>query len=309
MRGFEAFLRRASDSLLHGVTPLMHAAEDNDVATIKQLLAKGVDVDGQNKHGWTALMLATTRGNQDAVDLLLKAGANPNLISQRVTGNTQAPTPQTTALAEALKGEHLQIAHSLLANQASADPIAVAIAGGVEDLEMLKQLKDAGAKFEEQSGVMYYPSAMVMACMKGRLENVQFLLEAGVKPHYQSLASAVGHDQFEIVQGLVPLNNNKKYFSSDDLSMAMWWAATKKNTKAENYPRNLKIIKYLLDAGADKDFVPVDNRHRRQTAMTVLKSQSESAQKRIERNSRGQGQQSWDLGRQMHREAVMELIK
>lgn len=124
--GFESFLRRTTDSWLHGTTSLMHAAESNDTETVKELIANGHDVDECNKYGWTALMLAASRGSEASIDLLLDAGAEPNIVSRRITGNTQAPTPPSTALAEALKYNHRKIAMSLLDHGATPDALALA---------------------------------------------------------------------------------------------------------------------------------------------------------------------------------------
>lgn len=124
--GFESFLRRTTHSWLHGTKSLMHAAESNDTETVKELIANGHDVDECNKYGWTALMLPASRGSEASIDLLLDAGAHPNIVSRTITGNTQAPTPPSTALAEALKYNHRKIAMSLLDHGATPDALALA---------------------------------------------------------------------------------------------------------------------------------------------------------------------------------------
>lgn len=61
-----------------GVTPLMRAAADADIAKMKALLASGAHVDAVDSSGWTALMYAAASRHCKPVQLLLKAGANPN---------------------------------------------------------------------------------------------------------------------------------------------------------------------------------------------------------------------------------------
>jgi ankyrin repeat protein len=54
----------------------MNAARDGDVATIKRLHDKGVDITERSEHGFTAIMLAAGNGNAATVKFLQAAGAN-----------------------------------------------------------------------------------------------------------------------------------------------------------------------------------------------------------------------------------------
>lgn len=58
---------------------LWNAARDGDAAQIEKLLSDSVDVNSATKYGVTALSFATDRGHLEAVKVLLKYGANPNL--------------------------------------------------------------------------------------------------------------------------------------------------------------------------------------------------------------------------------------
>jgi hypothetical protein len=70
------------------VTPLMHAAEDGDVAAVEKLLAGGADPNFQDQRGWTALMHASfmRRDNALVIRTLIRSGANPNIKDRE--GNT-----------------------------------------------------------------------------------------------------------------------------------------------------------------------------------------------------------------------------
>jgi ankyrin repeat protein len=77
-----------------GFTPLMLAAGDNHVQTVKVLLEYDATVDMDLWHtndgaksGWTALAFAADRGNSEVVLLLAEAGAN---INHRVDGGSTA---------------------------------------------------------------------------------------------------------------------------------------------------------------------------------------------------------------------------
>jgi ankyrin repeat protein len=55
------------------------AAETNDIKKLKELIAKGVDVNAEDwDRGSTPLMWACAKGNFQAIELLLDAGADVN---------------------------------------------------------------------------------------------------------------------------------------------------------------------------------------------------------------------------------------
>lgn len=56
--------------------PFVQAAERGELALVKSMLEKGVDVNARNKYGQTALILAAARGHFDVVKLLLEKGAD-----------------------------------------------------------------------------------------------------------------------------------------------------------------------------------------------------------------------------------------
>ncbi len=58
---------------------LLVAARKSDVAAVKELLAKGADVNAKTQYGATPLSYACDRGNFEIVKLLLERGANVNV--------------------------------------------------------------------------------------------------------------------------------------------------------------------------------------------------------------------------------------
>jgi hypothetical protein len=71
----------------YGGTALIPAAERGHVETVRTLIESGVSVDHINDLGWTALLEAIILGNggerhRQIVDMLLKAGANPDLADR-----------------------------------------------------------------------------------------------------------------------------------------------------------------------------------------------------------------------------------
>jgi ankyrin repeat protein len=65
-----------------GLTPLVFAARQGDVESIRILLDAGADVNGTTQYGWTPLLTATQNKHYGAADLLLARGANPNIANK-----------------------------------------------------------------------------------------------------------------------------------------------------------------------------------------------------------------------------------
>src|SRR2546421_5619092 len=97
---------------------LWEAARTGDAATVKELLAKGVDVNARFRYGQTALFKAAERGNTEVVKVLLANGADVN-VRDTFYG--------ATALTWALDKGHIEVVRALLEKD---------VKGGVEDVLM-----------------------------------------------------------------------------------------------------------------------------------------------------------------------------
>jgi ankyrin repeat protein len=74
------WLQSRSDRSRFAGTPVLEiAAQNNDPSVLTLLLTKGAKLNARGVYGYTALMRAAGRGNVEAVSLLLKAGADPNV--------------------------------------------------------------------------------------------------------------------------------------------------------------------------------------------------------------------------------------
>ena len=58
----------------------MFASYNGDEEMVQLLLRAGADVNASDEKGWTALMVAVFRGKMEVVRLLLQAGANANAV-------------------------------------------------------------------------------------------------------------------------------------------------------------------------------------------------------------------------------------
>jgi len=155
--------------------PIVWAGDYGTVPVLKALLARGVNVDAQDKQGCTALYYAACNGRVRNVRLLLAAGADPNVkendgytalicgqtarISQMLLNRgakvNAADDSGFTALHEAAKiGTHMQFA-LLLAHGANPNaqdetgetPLmwaACMFDGSLERVEIVQKLLEAG---------------------------------------------------------------------------------------------------------------------------------------------------------------------
>ncbi len=93
-----------------GDTALLFAARAGDVASAKQLVDAGADVNEADAWGVSATTMAAHAGFADVVELLLDRGANPNVT-----------TPGFTALHAAIMRRHLGMVAALLSHGADAN--------------------------------------------------------------------------------------------------------------------------------------------------------------------------------------------
>jgi proteasome lid subunit RPN8/RPN11 len=119
----------------HGVTALMLAVQKGDVETVWLLLDSEADINAQDEHGVTALMLAVQKDDIETVWLLLDKGADVN--KRQEAG--------FTALMFSLLGEDLYIARLLLDKGADINiqdndgltPLSCAVQNGFYYVELL----------------------------------------------------------------------------------------------------------------------------------------------------------------------------
>jgi ankyrin repeat protein len=159
----QQFLRRAMtttptpNDVKYGNFELHRAVAVGDTETVKKWIDRKANLNQVNSLGETALLLAVRAGQhgEEAVELLLKAGADPNIATSQFRDNTP---PGTTALMWAAIGPihptRWTMVEQLLA--AKADPNAVSKRGR---------------------------SALHQAVIFGHPDTVEQLLEAGANPY------------------------------------------------------------------------------------------------------------------------------
>jgi ankyrin repeat protein len=116
------------------------AARKGDVATVKALLDKGVDVNAKFRYGTTALFKAAERGHIEVVKLLLERGADVN-VKDTFYG--------ATAMTWALENKHVEVVRALLEKSAqSVDEVLMTGVRGGNVALVRVALDRGGAKAE-----------------------------------------------------------------------------------------------------------------------------------------------------------------
>ena len=87
------------------------AVTRGDVATVRQMLRAGADVDALDRHGQTALMRAAHRGSRAMVEALVAAGADLDVTAKY----------NLSALMLAITAGHVEVARVLARAGANLD--------------------------------------------------------------------------------------------------------------------------------------------------------------------------------------------
>lgn len=233
-----------------GSTALMFAAQENHCPVINILLEHGADINKGNTKGTTALRFAVAEGHMEAVKCLL---SNPQIKIDQVG------TDGGTALSLAVFYNNCPMITILLEHGADINKIvlesgipvlALAVAQGhMEAVKCL--LSNPRIKIDQPSNGGL--TALMHAAQDNNCPMITILLEYGADvnkdtPMYgdTALLFAVDEGHMEAVKCLL----NNPYIAIDQQN--------KKGTTALSAAINTKnklMIKELLDAGADPEFV------------------------------------------------------
>ncbi|XP_039262547.2 ankyrin repeat domain-containing protein 17-like [Styela clava] len=159
-----------------GCTPLMEAASGGYKDIVELLIAHGADLDATSSTGNTALTFACCGGYDEIVEILISAGAD--LEVQNENGHTP--------LMEAASGGHVNVAAILLQHGAGINThsnefkeSALTLACYKGHLEMVKFLLQAGADQEHKTDEMH--TALMEASMDGHVDVAKLLLDSGAQ--------------------------------------------------------------------------------------------------------------------------------
>jgi len=177
-------------------------ARQGDEAAVDLFLDAGIDPDIRDKHGRTALVLATREGNMDVIKTLLDKGAD---IDARKEGGW-------TSLTWAASEGYFEVVQLLLESGADVDAedksgaTVLMRAASLGHTEIVTALLDKGADPNKQDSEGWTP--LMFAAFRGYSGTVRILLEKGALPDLESttgetaISSAALHSHDDIVRML-----------------------------------------------------------------------------------------------------------
>lgn len=279
------------------------AVARGDAKTIKMLIDFGFPVDGKG-YGTNALLKAVENYSPvEIVNLLLEAGADPNLMIGGNKFSDDCHTPLMTAVRTANE----KVVNVLIAKKADVkflcrdgqSALTSAMTGN-NPVEMLKLLIENGAdvkgrqmqyaldylqtyqyrinnvpeieKMFEAAGAKMKP-ALSAAVENGQIEEVRRLTAADSDVNYADmkgvtlLMKAVKKEHFEIARILIEKGANVNAKADSGMTALMY--SVEKSTLNYNY--NPITIKLLLDAGADVNVAALgyNGENSRKTALAM----------------------------------------
>ena len=177
----QLLLERGADpgiAAANGMTPLMRAATRGDVAAMRLMLGKKVDVNAKNGAGETALMFAATNGSADAVRFLLEHGADVRVRSKR--NETALGNAGTAGVEETVR---LLLDHGAEVNVRNIrgfSPLMLAASSDTVPAGAVRVLLEKGA--DTTFTADYDETALDLAAKRGDTEVTRLLAGAARKP-------------------------------------------------------------------------------------------------------------------------------
>ena len=296
-------------SCADSLQPSLHkAARAGDHAKVKSLLGSGGNVDELGINDWTAMMWAANRGHFDIVKTLLDAGANPNLKSKRITGNTMAPYPASTALCEAVDHGHVDIANLLIDRGAKVDQTAFAMAAGVGDLDLMQKMLDKGADINKPSDNPYNRSPMIVACSKGKLESVQWLVSKGADAKLAPLKSTLKGGNADLLQLLLDAGADPNRISGHDDTSPLQHAVIL-HTYGTRHDPEFKLVKLLLANRADTSYAGSTGQFSGKTALELLKDRRNRAAARSNDSNYHESRRNYEANHVKKMDQLIQILE
>ncbi|KAK6627845.1 hypothetical protein RUM44_010324 [Polyplax serrata] len=194
---------------------LVEACTDGDVSTVRKLLTEGKSVHETTEEGESLLSLACSAGYLELAQVLLAMHANvedrgvkgdctplmeaasaghPDIVKLLINHGAEVNAQScsgNTPLMYACSGGHEAVVRVLLENEANVEdhnenghtPLMEAASAG--HVGVAKILLDHGAGINTHSNE-FKESALTLACYKGHLDMVRFLLEAGADQEHKT---------------------------------------------------------------------------------------------------------------------------
>jgi len=290
--------RRAGQSILPlgSWTPLMYAARENALAAGEALVAAGASLDAVDPDGASALAIAIINAHYEFAELLLRAGADPNVVD-----NDAGMGPLYAAVDM----------HRLAVGHGRGNPVPVGLLDAVDTVRLLLEHgADPNALLKKPilqrqhtfgDGTLGAGATPLMRAAKsGDVALVRVLLEAGADP---KLTLPNGTTALMLAAGLGWRNGSPLAPSYDQgsdaeavetlellLSLGLDLEATNDAGDTALHAAvggrgSEAIVRFLLERGAD----PKAQNKRQQTPLSIAEARASDAVKGLVRNAAGAG--------------------
>jgi len=217
---------------------LLDAIKRQDAAAFDKCLATGLDVNKRDRFGWSPLDCAIDVGSVEFVRKLIKAGAEVNVESEGISPLEAALHKERPDIAEILLKAGA-VPKALTPN--SADPFLTACTLGYVDL--VKLFIESGA--DPNASDNWGETALMSAVgTHGSVELVRLLISNGAEVERPDKEGRTA--LFHAVLSNLPVRFvHVKFPSGSELISA------EPLERAQEDPRQIEIVKFLLDHGAD----------------------------------------------------------
>lgn len=263
------------------LTPLLRAAQSNDVALARVLLEAGADADASNRYGVSPLWLAATNRSAELVELLLEHDADPGiamphgetpLMAAARSGDPESIRLLVAAGADPNAAETSHGETALMWAAAEDHPGAVrALVGGGADPDSASKALDLAPMDWVQVGMVstVLPVGGWAPLMFAARENAQAaaiaLIEVGADPDVQdpdgntALLLALANEHYDLAALLLEAGADPNV--GDRSGMGALFAAVDRVTSAPDFGRPpvprfdehdaLDLVRLALAHGAD----------------------------------------------------------
>ena len=226
---------------------LIEAVQADDRASVARLLAKDPSVNSQQDDGSTALAWAAIRCNSEIAQMLLKAGANPNLTNEQGVG------PLYIAIQNgSIPIVRILLAHGANPNLARMDgETPLMLAARLGQVELMKLLLDRGAEVNAREK-KFNQTALMWAA--GHPAATRLLLDHGADIHavsktWKITATIYTPTTSTIGKTGIPWNNDGTWSGDQGGQNALLFAV---------HQHDLESARMLLDAGVDVNIRAAD---------------------------------------------------
>jgi ankyrin repeat protein len=288
--------RRAGQSILPlgAWTPLMYAARENALLAGDALIAGGASLDLVDPDGATALVIAIINAHYEFAELLLRAGADPNIVD-----NEAGMGPLYAAIDM----------HRLAVGHGRGNPVPVGLLDAVDVVRLLLERgADANARLKKPilqrqhtfgDGTLGAGTTPLMRAAKsGDIGLVRVLLDAGADPMLTlpngttalMLAAGLGWRNGSPLAPSYDQGSDAEAVETLELLLSLGLDLHAKNEAGDTALHaavggrgSETIVRFLLERGAD----PLASNARQQTPLSIAEARGSEAVKSLVRAAAG----------------------